>query len=497
MCPATGPPLPAAAARRTPAATASPTAARAPTAGPTAAADPTKRLVQAGGASESFGYTKNYTIDGSGNWQVGGGTSGSGGGASGSGWTTATYYGSTPALTDLPAFPTAAAGPSTNLLSGTDTQSGSNDTSYSFQTYAAFNGIDWSETGEKIATGSGGTTDAFSASASGLTFSPPSETGPYMNGVTVPGGSASVTGTSSTSYNYRQYAYLDDNGVWQAAATPASDVTNGVDYFGASGTTNWSLSGSGPVGTYQFGTGYVSGVYGANSGSGTTSASGSGSDTYNYQELFSYSPATNQWTPTGGSGSASGSGSATFGYSAGGDLTDTGPWGPWDEAYTGVERMMVGMGDAANDWSGTVAASGTATVSYGYSTQSNFTPGTGTGSGWTSTGTASASASGGYSTSFDAGSPFANNYSGGAGNNATLSGTVTGSGSDWGTYNYNQTNALSSDGTWSVSSGSGSTSGGATRQLELRRQRRHMVVFRRRHDAQRVGERIGRRDLQR
>ena len=424
---------------------------------------PDETLVQAGGASESFGYTKNYTIDGSGNWQVGGGTSGSGtGGASGSGWTTASYYGSTPALTDLPAFPTEAAGPSTNLLSGTDTQSGSNDTSYSFQTYAAFNGIDWSETGEKIATGSGGTTDSFSASASGLTFSPPSETGPYMNGVTVPGGSASVTGTSSTSYNYRQYAYLDDNGVWQAAATPASDVTNGVDYFGASGTTNWSLSGSGPVGTYQFGTGYVSGVYGANSGSGTTSASGSGSDTYNYQELFSYSPATNQWTPTGGSGSASGSGSATFGYSAGGDLTDTGPWGPWDEAYTGVERMMVGMGDAANDWSGTVAASGTATVSYGYSTQSNFTPGTGTGSGWTSTGTASASASGGYSTSFDAGSPFANNYSGGAGNSATLSGTVTGSGSDWGTYNYNQTNALSSDGTWSVSSGSGSTSGGAS-----------------------------------
>ena len=420
-------------------------------------------MVQAGGASESFGYTKNYTIDGSGNWQVGGGSSGSGtGGASGSGWTTASYSGSTPALTDLPAFPTAAAGPSTNLLSGTDTQSGSNDTSYSFQTYAAFNGIDWSETGEKIATGSGSTTDSFSASASGLTFSPPSETGPYMNGVTVPGGSASVTGTSSTSYNYRQYAYLDDNGVWQAAATPASDVTNGVDYFGASGTTNWSLSGSGPVGTYQFGTGYVSGVYGANSGSGTTNASGSGSDTYNYQELFSYSPATNQWTPTGGSGSASGSGSATFGYSAGGDLTDTGPWGPWDEAYTGVERMMVGMGDAANDWSGTVAASGTATVSYGYSTQSNFTPGTGTASGWTSTGTASASASGGYSTSFDAGSPFANNYSGGAGNSATLSGTVTGSGSDWGTYNYNQTNALSSDGTWSVSSGSGSTSGGAS-----------------------------------
>ena len=73
---------------------------------------PDETLAQAGGASESFGYTKNYTIDGSGNWQVGGGTSGSGtGGASGSGWTTASYYGSTPALTDLPAFPTAGGRP--------------------------------------------------------------------------------------------------------------------------------------------------------------------------------------------------------------------------------------------------------------------------------------------------------------------------------------------------------------------------------------------------
>ena len=99
--------------------------------------------------------------------------------------------------------------------------------------------------------------------------------------------------------------------MWQNAATPASDVTNGVDYFGASGTTNWSLSGSGPVGTYQFGHGHLQRrVYG-NSGSGTTSASGAGSNSYDYQEFFSYSPASGgAWTPQSGSGSASGYGLA-------------------------------------------------------------------------------------------------------------------------------------------------------------------------------------------
>ena len=198
-CRATGRLPPAAAARRTPAAASFTYGGTGAYGGAYGGSGPDEALAQAGGASETFSYTKNYTIGTGGNWQV---QSGSGGGASGSGWTTATYYGSTPARRTCRPSPRAAAGPSTNLLSGTDTQSGNNDTSYSFQTYAAFNGIDWSETGEKIATGSGGTTDSFSASASGLTFSPPSETGPYMEGVTVPGGSASVTGTSSTSYNY-------------------------------------------------------------------------------------------------------------------------------------------------------------------------------------------------------------------------------------------------------------------------------------------------------
>ena len=75
---------------------------------------PDETLAQAGGAErilrlhEELHYRTRR--------QLAGPTAGSGGGASGSGWTTASYYGSTPALTDLPAFPTAAAGPSTNLL---------------------------------------------------------------------------------------------------------------------------------------------------------------------------------------------------------------------------------------------------------------------------------------------------------------------------------------------------------------------------------------------
>ena len=162
----------------------------------------------------------------------------------GSGWTTSSYDGSTPALTDLPAFPTEAAGPSTNLLSGTDDQSGENDTSYNFQTYAAFNGIDWSETGEKIATGTGDSINSFSASASGLTLKGtpgfPPATAP-ASGLSVTNGTVNVSGTSGTDFSYTQYAYLDDNGVWQDASSPSSDGS----WFGTTGTLTWSASGSG------------------------------------------------------------------------------------------------------------------------------------------------------------------------------------------------------------------------------------------------------------
>ena len=58
------------------------------------ASGPSGTMSQSGGASESFSYTKDYTIDGSGNWQSrDSGGEGTGGGASGSGSTFSSYSG--------------------------------------------------------------------------------------------------------------------------------------------------------------------------------------------------------------------------------------------------------------------------------------------------------------------------------------------------------------------------------------------------------------------
>ena len=252
--------------------------------------------------------------------------------------------------------------------------------------------------------------------------------------------------------HFTQYAYLDDNGVWQNAATPSSDVTNGVDYLAASGDASWSLSGSGPLNSYAYGASGSNEIYG-NSGSGTGStASGSGSNSYDYQEFFSYSPASGgAWTPQSGSGSASGNGWASFSFSASGGYSALDS--NWGVAAGGMVPAISGK---SSGYSGTVNASGDAYASYGYSTQSTFT----SSSGWTSTGSESGTASGGTSTSFSASAPFAN--SDGPGN--FISGTITAGGSDWGTYDYNEDRNLSWSSTgavWSPTSGSGESSGGA------------------------------------
>jgi hypothetical protein len=171
-----------------------------------------KGMSESGGASESFAYTKNYQIGSSGAWQLTSSNSGSGG-ASGSGWTYSSYSGSTPYTGTLQPFAASATGLTAILVNGSDQQSGSNNTSYSFQTVAVFNGIDWSETGNKTSSGSGGTSDAISASASGFTFTSPSI------GVTTTSGSAGLSGTTTTSYSYTQQAFLDDNGTWQNGAS--------------------------------------------------------------------------------------------------------------------------------------------------------------------------------------------------------------------------------------------------------------------------------------
>ncbi len=108
---------------------------------------------------------------------------------------------------------------------------------------------------------------------------------------------------------------------------------------------------------------------------------------------------------------------------------------------------------SSNQWSGSVSGSASATLSYGYSTNSTYSSST---DDWTSNG--SASASGSMSASFSATSPFTN-YTGDSDNGASISGTASGSGSDWGSYSYTETRNLS-DNVWSSASGTGWASGG-------------------------------------
>ncbi len=376
---------------------------------------PTGTLSQSGSGSETFSYTKNYGVDSSGNWYA---ASGSGGGASGSGWTYSSYDGTIPFAPTLPAAVVSATGYS-SALSGTDQQSGSNNTSYNFQTAAFFNGIDWSETGEKTSSGSGGTSDVLSAEASSLTF-----TTPFGSA----SGSASMSGQSTTSYSYHEQAFLDGNGTWQnlfsasAGAGGASGCGSGT--FTASGSTSWSLSGSGGYNTTS--------LYG-NAASGSMSVSGSGSDSYSYTENFTFTPS-GQWLAASGAGSSSGSGSVTAGYSASGGYSALDPAmsAPYGTA-PGTAEIAANL---ANDWSGSVSASGSATQSYGYSTTSNYSPA----SGWVTTGNASATSTGLASCSFSGSTPFTTT----GGQFGSVSGTASGSGSASSSYSYTETETMSS-----------------------------------------------------
>ena len=73
-------------------------------------------------------------------------------------------------------------------------QSGSNSTSYSFQTVAAFNGVNRGEVGSKSTTGSGQTNDHVNS-------------GGFQRML--------ISAPNSTSYGYGEQAFLDDNGAWQ------------------------------------------------------------------------------------------------------------------------------------------------------------------------------------------------------------------------------------------------------------------------------------------
>ena len=351
-------------------------------------------LSQAGGGNESFGYTKNYQIS-SGAWTVGGASGSGSGGASGSGWTNATYTsGSAQSYTStLPDFAASAVGLGyeSSELEGTDQPGGTNDTSYSLQTNATFNGVDWSETGEKTAISEGSVTDTFSASAAAARLhGTPDFPGQlaHVRDLSIANGTAGVSGTSSTYFHETQCSFLDDNGVWQAASSPSSDSS----WFGASGTSSWSASGSGSIAPTTDNGNF----------SGSMSVSGSGTDSYDYKQFYSYSLATGLWTPTGsGSGTASGSGSASMSYSGG---------TPYSTPLPGLAASAVGLaapdyetpwGDAGSfgtQLSGSDQQSGSNGISYNYQTNATYDDT----DGWTQTGSATVSRSGAASDTFSA-----------------------------------------------------------------------------------------------
>ena len=85
-----------------------------------------------------------------------------------------------------------------------------------------------------------GTSDAFSGSASNFIWNPQLPTtfnsfadAQYLN----TSASATVSGSSSTSYDYTEHLALDDNGVWQNQS--------GSGAFSSAGSDSWSPSGSG------------------------------------------------------------------------------------------------------------------------------------------------------------------------------------------------------------------------------------------------------------
>ena len=427
---------------------------------------------QNGAAQETFSYTKGFTVGSSGAWQYDAGAGSSSNGASGSGNTFSSYSGTAPYVSALSQFDsevTGQQGISTALLpvgtSGSDTQAGNNNTSYTFKDTATYNGIDWNEQGSMTSSGSGATSDSFSGSASNFIWNPQLpvsfnsfDDAQYLN----TSASATVSGSSSTSYSYTEHLALDDNGVWQNSS--------GSGAFSSSGSDNWSLSGSGDFSDEPY-------LNSASAASGTTSVSGSGDDSYKYTQNYNFLP-TGQWEGISGSGSSSGTGSVTTGYSASGDYS--GAYGAWDtDEYNGAgiepNRSDLGQtggpgiyaGIYGTDWSGSVSSSGSVTQSFGYSTTSNYT----SADGWTSSGSASAENTGNTSASYSGSSPLSAIFNPRHGRKrSTMSGSASASGSDWSSYDYTQNSTLGTDG-WQGTRASGSgkrASGGLAATLPIR-----------------------------
>jgi autotransporter-associated beta strand protein len=243
-------------------------------------------LAESGSSSASTSQATLYSLNASGSWVAYYGY----GSTSGSGETHTSYSGS---------------GSTAYTYSGQSTtgvlfQSGSDHTSYSYQTTktdSSGSGI-WTSTGSRSDSGSGGSYQSYSGSAS-YALSAGSTSGYTWGSAS---GSVSLNITDETSYDYTKTSALDKAGNW--AFSSASGTTSG------NGSTHWTASATGAC-TYSSG-GY--------SGSGTVTYSDKNDSSYYYNETYRLMK-TGEWLANTGSGSASGNASTTYSFAASGAYT--------------------------------------------------------------------------------------------------------------------------------------------------------------------------------
>ena len=185
--------------------------------------------------------------------------------------------------------------------------------------------------------------------------------------------------------------------------------------------------------------------------SGALSGSGTGNASYDYKQYYTYSAATNQWTPTGsGAGSANGSDSTSATYSG------STAYGTHLPQFPSSTIGLLQPGNSPPILTGSDQQSGGAYVTSSYHIDATYA----TGTGWTQTGSAAVSSSGETSDTFSASASNLVSYapSGyfpsnsiptiGAGYNASASVTA----SSTTAYDYTQREQLDEYGSWQAAS---------------------------------------------
>ena len=300
-------------------------------------------MSQSGGASESFSYTKNYEIDGSGNWQCS--TRAEAAMRQrrglGQGWTLSSYSGSAPYSTSIPGSVASAVG-RVDLGHRKRPAERQQQQLLLLRDHGRLQRHRLErDRATRLPRAAATRATPSPLQASGLTF-----TTPFSNGDGSPlstCGSAGMSGTDTTSYDYSEQAFLDDNGTWQIGQAGGSSAGSGS--FTAGGSASWSLAGSSPYETTLYG----------NPANGTMNSSGSGADSYEYTQSFNFQPG-GQWAARSGTGSASGSGSVSSGYAVSGGYTTVDPALGRRVGHGGCGRL------AGDGWSGTTSGTASQTT---------------------------------------------------------------------------------------------------------------------------------------